>query len=405
MPVRRSKGGRWRYRHVVKLPNGDSVRISGSAPRHHNTRAGAEEEMLVHIDRTKHPERYPKPRREVPTFEEWFEGRFWREWVVGRKNKPSEQASKKRLYKNYVKPFFGPMYLDEIGVSQVAQFRADLVEGKQRKRRHGEAPLSDKYINNILAVLSKALKYAEDVQLIKRAPKVGIFRTERPEIECWDFDQYARLLEAARAEGPEWYAAVCLAGDGGLRIGEVKGLRWREDVDLIAGTMTIKRQIQEGREGTPKGRTRRVVPVTGTLDEALRGIGRIRTGYVVCNADGSPLTVGLVNSTIHRICRKAGLPERGWHLLRHCFGTHAAMFGVNPWSLMNWMGHKRIDETMRYVHVAGAHMRPLPKHIVEAGHGEADPDIRIVKMLGARSCLGSSWQQRGKNRDVRKKAG
>ncbi len=400
MPVRRSKGGRWRYRHVVKLPNGDSVRISGSAPRHHNTRAGAEEEMLVHIDRTKHPERYPKPRREVPTFEEWFEGRFWREWVIGRKNKPSEQASKKRLYKNYVKPFFGPMYLDEIGVSQVAQFRAELVEGKQRKCKHGEAPLSDKYINNILAVLSKALKYAEDVQLIKRAPKVGIFRTERPEIECWDFDQYARLLDAARAEGPEWYAAVCLAGDGGLRIGEVKGLRWREDVNLIAGTMTIKRQIQEGREGTPKGRTRRVVPVTGTLDEALRGIGRIRTGYVVCNADGSPLTVGLVNSTIHRICRKAGLPERGWHLLRHCFGTHAAMFGVNPWSLMNWMGHKRIDETMRYVHVAGAHMRPLPKHIVEAGHGEADPDKRIVKMLGSRS----SWQQRGKNRDVRKKS-
>ena len=66
----------------------------------------------------------------------------------------------------------------------------------------------------------------------------------------------------------------------GLRIGEVKGLRWREDVDLIAGTMTIKRQIQEGREGTPKGRTRRVVPVTGTLDEALRGIGRIRMGDV-----------------------------------------------------------------------------------------------------------------------------
>ncbi len=28
------------------------------------------------------------------------------------------------------------------------------------------------------------------------------------------------------------------------------------------------------------------------------------------------------------------------------------MFGV--WGLMNWMGHKRIDETMRYVHVAGA---------------------------------------------------
>src|SRR5262245_60993892 len=95
MPVRRKKNGRWWYRHVVILRNGDTVRICGSAPRHHNTKAAAQEEMLQHIDRTKHPERYPKPRREVPTFSEWFKGRFWREWVVARRNKPSEQSSKK----------------------------------------------------------------------------------------------------------------------------------------------------------------------------------------------------------------------------------------------------------------------------------------------------------------------
>jgi hypothetical protein len=37
----------------------------------------------------------------------------------------------------------------------------------------------------------------------------------------------------------------------------------------------------------------------------------------------------------YRICRAAGLPERGWHNLRHAFGTHAALFGVNPWKLMS----------------------------------------------------------------------
>jgi hypothetical protein len=57
----------------------------------------------------------------------------------------------------------------------------------------------------------------------------------------------------------------------------------------------------------------------------------------------------------YRLCR-AGLPERGRRNLRHAFGTHAAMFGVNPWKLMFWMGHKRIDETMLYVHFAEAHM-------------------------------------------------
>jgi hypothetical protein len=30
------------------------------------------------------------------------------------------------------------------------------------------------------------------------------------------------------------------------------------------------------------------------------------------------------------------------------------MLGVNPWTLMTWMGHKTITETMRYVHVAAS---------------------------------------------------
>ena len=67
---------------------------------------------------------------------------------------------------------------------------------------------------------------------------------------------------------------------------------------------------------------------------------------------------------MYRVCRKAGLPERGWHSLRHSFGTHAALFGVNPWRLMSWMGHKRIDETMLYVHVAAVHQRALPQAVV-----------------------------------------
>jgi hypothetical protein len=34
--------------------------------------------------------------------------------------------------------------------------------------------------------------------------------------------------------------------------------------------------------------------------------------------------------------------------------TPDLLFGVNPWKLMLWMGHKRIDETMLYVHFAEA---------------------------------------------------
>src|SRR5262249_21844260 len=107
----------------------------------------------------------------------------------------------------------------------------------------------------------------------------------------------------------------------------------------------------------------------------------------VRNPDGSQKTDGEADAAIRRICRRAGLPMHGFHRLRHSFGTHAALFGVNPWRLQAWMGHKRIDETMLYVHVAEAHHREMPEVIQQAAVGESDPDARILKMLGARGSV------------------
>jgi len=84
------------------------------------------------------------------------------------------------------------------------------------------------------------------------------------------------------------------------------------------------------------------------------------------NLDGTGKTDTQAVRAIERICRRAGLPVRLWHTLRHSFGTHAALFGVNPWRLQAWLGHKRIDETMLYVHVAEAHAREWPMPVQQA---------------------------------------
>jgi len=366
------RGGWWVYRTVVKLPDGGKTRISGKPAI--NTKQAALDAERAHIERVLKGEDEPAEKTEVPTFEEWFNGRFWREWVIGRKNKPSEAAAKKNVFDNHLKQPFGSLRLDEIGVAEVAGFRASLVEKK----------LQDKTINNILGVLSKPLRYALDVEVISHAPKIGLLKVERPEIVCWDVHEYARILQAAKKEGRPWYAAVCLAGEARLRVGEVKALRWREDVDLVAGTITVNQQIRHGLVGTPKGRTRRVVPMTPTLLAALKALQVVRTGNVLRDADGSTVSDSQARDAMYRICRLAGLPEQGWHVLRHSFGTHAAMLGVNPWRLQQWMGHKRIDETMLYVNFGGAHMRPMQPEMLAATGTEVDPDKRILNMLGAR---------------------
>ncbi len=124
--------------------------------------------------------------------------------------------------------------------------------------------------------------------------------------------------------------------------------------------------------------------MTDTLINALEKLDSARSGYVLAGADGSPLTDNETKYHCYRLCRLAGLPPKAWHRLRHTFGTHSAMFGVNPWKLMQWLGHKRIDETMLYVHVAGVHLRPIPKKLIEAGARHDDPDRRVIAMLSER---------------------
>ncbi len=258
MPARkRADTGHWIYRTVVKLPNGKTKRIFGTPEK--NTKAAAEHEEQLHIARLK------SPRPEVPTFAEWFNGRFWREWVQARKNKPSESESKRSIFENHLGPEFGQTPIDEIGVAEVARFRGKLIAEVDDK---GEPVRGQKTVNNILAVLSKALRYAVDVELLTRAPKVGLFKVERPEIEPWDFAEYAAVLAAAKSYKREWWVGVCLAGEAGLRVGEVKALRW-QDVDLRANTLTVAQQTRHGETTTPKGRTRRAVPMTPLLRSVL----------------------------------------------------------------------------------------------------------------------------------------
>src|SRR4051812_27777336 len=98
MSVRRDPDGRWRYRTRLILPDGTHVRISGTAPSYENTETAAKRPEAEAIYAKVHapaeqaqPKPEEQPAKEVPTYAEWFNGRFWNEWVIGERNKPSER--------------------------------------------------------------------------------------------------------------------------------------------------------------------------------------------------------------------------------------------------------------------------------------------------------------------------
>ena len=380
MPVRRDSRGRWRYRKVVGFPDGTTRRISGTPAS--NTRWAAERAEEEHIRRILEPVTNPKAGKEVPTFEEWFLGRYMTEWCEGQQNKPGTVVEKRSIFEHHLLGFLGHLRLDQIDVAVIQGLKAKLSEGSNRYRK----PLSLKTRNNVLAVLSNVLRYAEEVDLIEQVPKIRPYRCEKPEIETWDFEEWSRLLEGARRVAPWLLVSALLAGDAGLRLGEVLALRW-EDVDLVAGRLTVTRQLRKGIEGTPKGGRRRSVPMTASLTAALKALSQVRVGRIVCGEKGEPVAEAALKHGVYRMCKKAGLRERSWHSARHTFATHAARFGVNPWRLQAWLGHSTIAMTMRYVHHVEDHHRPVPAEVLAAGAPITDPDERVIAMLSARSAL------------------
>ena len=71
-----------------------------------------------------------------------------------------------------------------------------------------------------------------------------------------------------------------------------------------------------------------------------------------CGDDGRMLGKNEVKHPLWRACRKAGLRQIGWHVLRHTYASHLAMRGAPLKAIQELLGHATIEMTMRYAHLS-----------------------------------------------------
>ncbi|MDB4976879.1 MAG: phage integrase family site specific recombinase [Myxococcaceae bacterium] len=266
-------------------------------------------------------------------------------------NKKSTQTEKRCILDHHLLPAFGERKLDEVRERDIEQLKAALVD----------KGLSAKRAKNILAVLSRMLRYAREVGVLKAAP---LIRMPKVPPTSMDFlsDEYARLCSTAQRD-PDRLAMLLVAGDAGLRKGEILALEWG-DLDLGVGTssMMVTRNVWHDNEssehvGSPKGGRMRRVPMTDRLRRALLAHRSLRSTRVFCKEDGSGLTPGQLEVALRVTCSRARMRQIGWHVLRHTFGSHLAQRGASPKAIQELMGHSDIATTMRYMHLAPAHHR------------------------------------------------
>ena len=177
-------------------------------------------------------------------------------------------------------------------------------------------------------------------------------------------DEVARLIAAAGSLKTQ--TALSLAYGAGLRAGEVVALK-TGDVDSTRMTLRIEQA---------KGRKDRYALLSPLMLERLRAWWRYARpqqlvapgGWLFPGPDRvSPLTTRQLNRAVHAAAAAAGITKRvSMHTLRHCFATHLLEQKEDIRVIQVLLGHKRIDTTTVYTHVATQLLREVVSPIESA---------------------------------------
>jgi integrase len=266
------------------------------------------------------------------------------------------------------KPLLGSKRLDAVTTEQV-----------QRVKKH-LAARKPKTVNNVLTVLNMLLKKAVEWNVIERMPcTIRLLPVPKPSARFHDFADYEHLVTASRELGELSEVIVLLGGEAGLRCGEIAALEWR-DVDLGKRQLCVQRSDWHGHVTTTKGGRLRYVPMTTRLTDALRRVRHLKGPRVLCDHDGSVFTPKMVSDHVRRAAKRAGLANRGVHVLRHTFCSHLAMRGAPARAIQELAGHQELGTTQRYMHLSPAALdaaiRLLEPSRISQTHGDILETVR-----------------------------
>jgi len=267
------------------------------------------------------------------------------------------------LYSYHLEAFtasVGALRVESVGGDVVRQYLAGL------HRRDGK-PYSPYYLDQVFRSLNTFFAWIVREGGLEVSPMLRVRRPRVPQRKSprLSLEEVERLLEAIKRgrNAARDLAMICLAVDSGLRRGEIMGLRL-DGVDLERATVRV----------LGKGSKERDVPIGGVTVTALAAWLALRpavaAGQVFITSGGGPFTVNGIQTMMHRLKKRAGLPRLRWHLLRHTFANHFINGGGPLRMLQKILGHASVTTT------ASIYLDPeLPE--LSAAHRRASPLAQI----------------------------
>ncbi|MCL4322565.1 MAG: site-specific integrase [Deltaproteobacteria bacterium] len=234
---------------------------------------------------------------------------------------------------------FGDKALNDFSMVDLENLQGDILKKGQTVA----------YANRLAVVakimFNKALDWElVDEDVIKKLKKCKLLKGEVKRLRYLSEEETERLVNNC---DNSLKPIVITALNTGMRKSEILGLTW-DRVDL-RNRIILLDQTKNGE--------RREIPVNDTLYRALSGIARrLDCEYVFCNRNTLKPFYDFKKPFLKALS-KSHIIDFRFHDLRHTFASRLVMKGIDLTTVKELLGHKDIKMTLRYAHLAPAHIR------------------------------------------------
>lgn len=280
-------------------------------------------------------------------------GEWWDEWWPTVTNlRPSTRARDAQYFRTHVRPQFGNTPIGKLDRTTIRRWLSQLGSPSG-------SDLAPATIHKVVQVFNKTMNAALEDRLIASNPvaKIPLPKVDHQEMRFLTSDEVWRLADAIH---PRYRAFVLLAGFGGLRLGELLGLRW-DCVDLAGRRIQVSETLVDVEAqihfGPPKTKASvRSVPVPSFVCDALESMRPAdATGrdLVFRSPDGHPVRPALFRRRFwDPAVAKAGLAPLRIHDLRHTAISLWIAEGAHPKQVAILAGHSSVSVVLdRYGHL------------------------------------------------------
>jgi integrase len=291
--------------------------------------------------------------RSGPTVAEYADE--WLSMLAG--VRPATAVEYRRDLEAYVLPRLGGVRIGALDARRIRKLAYDLREEKTKRAPAGRSWAT---VRRILAPLSVMLGAASEDGVIPARPWPRLPTPRRDPLKRrhLSVDELARLLAALPT--PQDRLLVRFLAETGLRVSELKALRWR-DLELDDEPVVCVRRrhrLLDGEQETKSERSSGTVPITPQLARELKA-HRLRNGQpdggrlVFTGSSGKRLDeTNYRRRVLDPACVRAGIVPIGFHVLRHTHGSIVAAATRDVRAVQRRLRHASAAFTLEtYIHL------------------------------------------------------